>query len=62
MGKQIDLLEISRRKLLGEEEVMTSSSEKLQQIENQLEKSLRNIRLKKVSSIFNIQNRKKSMP
>ncbi|KMZ76144.1 AGAMOUS-like 20 [Zostera marina] len=51
MGKQIDLLEISRRKLLGEEEVMTSSSEELQQIENQLEKSLRNIRLKKTQYI-----------
>ncbi|XP_068649814.1 MADS-box protein SOC1-like [Aristolochia californica] len=46
MAKKIELLEASKRKLLGEG-LGTCSLEELQQIENQLERSLSNIRLRK---------------
>ncbi|XP_010255589.1 PREDICTED: MADS-box protein SOC1 [Nelumbo nucifera] len=46
MAKKIELLEASKRKLLGEN-LGSSSPEELQQIENQLERSLVSIRARK---------------
>ncbi|KAG8390283.1 hypothetical protein BUALT_Bualt01G0067500 [Buddleja alternifolia] len=47
MGKKIELLENSQRKLLGHN-IGEYSMEEVQEIENQLERSLKNIRARKV--------------
>nr|ABX90014.1 SOC1-like protein 1 [Sinningia speciosa] len=46
MSKKIELLEIARRKFLGHN-LGTSSMEELQELDNQLERSLKNIRHRK---------------
>ncbi|KAF7813224.1 MADS-box protein AGL42-like [Senna tora] len=45
MAKEIELLELSKRKLLGKE--LSCSYDELQAVEKQLEKSIHNVRLRK---------------
>uniref|UniRef100_A0A2P2LF55 Mads box protein n=1 Tax=Rhizophora mucronata TaxID=61149 RepID=A0A2P2LF55_RHIMU len=50
LAKRIELLQISQRKLLGQS-LSTCSLEELQDIGNQLERSLSNIRIRKVHNL-----------
>ncbi|KAB1217154.1 Agamous-like MADS-box protein AGL19 [Morella rubra] len=47
LAKKIELLEVSKRKLLGDSLELCSNIDELQQVENQLERSLTKIRARK---------------